>query len=288
MATGAPPSGLRGLSYAQARRLLLGAGLLVLLIVAGVQYARRVETAEVVAILLFIPVFVAFVFWDVIGGLVAAVLASLGYVAVRYPAIHQLGAGRFMGLIISRAAALIAFGAIGGWAMRQLQSSLTKLDLYDQVDDATGLYNARFFVQDTDLEVARARRYQTIFSVALVDVPASALDGLGRRQRAGALRQLGRLLADSIRTVDRAVHGRDPDRHRLAIVLPETGPEGARVFAERLADRVGDFLRQRGANVAGALTHQAVTFPDDEAALHRLRDEFAAIDRAEHPEAPAE
>src|SRR5438270_302451 len=184
-ATSRPP---RGLSYNQVRALMLVGGLLLLGITAAVNYVRRVETAEVVAILLFIPIFVAFVFWDWKGGLIAAALATVGYIALRYPAIEAIGAGRFTGLIFSRSVAFFAFGAIGGLANQQLRGSLTKLDLYDQIDDATGLFNARYFLQDTDLEMSRARRYQTIFSIAVVDVPAAGLDGMGWRKRRNALR----------------------------------------------------------------------------------------------------
>ena len=176
---------LRGMSYRQARLLVLAAGLVILLVTALVMYVRRVETVEVAAILFFLPIFVAFVFWDVVGGLVAGIAASLGYVALRLPAIHAVGGRHFLGLIVSRSLAFIAFGVIGGLADRQLESSLTKLDLYDQVDDHTGLYNARFLVQDTDLEMSRSKRYHTIFSVAVVDIPVEALHGLGRRATAG-------------------------------------------------------------------------------------------------------
>ena len=65
-ASARPP---RGLSYNQVRILLLVGGLVLLGITAGVNYVRRVETAEVAAILFFIPIFVAFVFWDWKGGL---------------------------------------------------------------------------------------------------------------------------------------------------------------------------------------------------------------------------
>src|SRR5438309_3148549 len=187
-ATAGPP---RGLSYNQVRILLLVGGLILLGLTAGVNYVRRVETAEVAAILFFIPIFLAFVFWDWKGGLIAAAGAIAGYIALRYGAIHAVGSGRFIGLIFSRSIAFLAFGAIGGLANQQLKGSLTKLDLYDQIDDDTGLFNARYFLQDTDLEMSRSRRYQTIFSVAVVDIPATALDAMGRRRRRGMLRQLG-------------------------------------------------------------------------------------------------
>ena len=272
-----------GMTYKTAQRLLLAGGLLVLLVTAGVMYARRVDTVEVVAVLLFIPVFLAFTFWRVVGGLVAGVLASLAYLFLRLDAIDQVGLDTFRGHLVSRTVAYLAFGLLGGWAASQVENSLNKLDLYDQIDDATGLFNARFLVQDTDLEMARSTRYQTLFSVVLVEFPAAALGSLGRRQRVGVLKGLGKVLRESVRTVDRVIHAYDGERHRLAVVLPETGQEGAAIFSSRLVDWVSDYLRQRNA-ATDKVTQQLFTFPDDEAAIRSLREEFAAVDRAEHPE----
>ncbi|MDP9068734.1 MAG: hypothetical protein M3N53_10395 [Actinomycetota bacterium] len=280
-------SGLSRLSYDRARQLLLGAGLLVLLLTAAVMLIRRVETVEVVGTLLFIPVFIALVFWNLRGGIIAAILAAAAYAALRYPAIEAVGFERFSGLILSRSFAYLAFGLIGGWANRQLASSLTKLELYDQIDDATGLFNARFFVQDTDLELSRSKRYQTIFSVVEVSFPDAGLDALSRRQRSALYRDLGRLLKEAVRTVDRAVHGFDGERHRFAVVLPETAREGANIFVERLGQRIESFLVERRFHVAeGDVARRSVTFPDDgDEEIEALRTEFRAIDRREHPDA---
>lgn len=277
---------LSGLGYQRARQLLLAAGLAVLLVTAAVMYVRRIETVEVLATLLFIPVFIACVFWNVRGGLTAAILAAIGYAALRAPAIDAVGVERFGGLLISRSVAFLAFGAIGGWANLQLQSSLTKLELYDQIDDYTGLFNARFFVQDTDLEVSRSRRYQTIFSVSMVDFPVAPLQTLTRRQRQTIRKELGRMLEDAVRTVDRAVHGFDGTMHRFACVLPETGVEGARIFTERLADRLHEYLVQRGVSIERErVSALSVTYPDDgDEAIQAIRRTFAEIDRHEHPE----
>lgn len=277
---------VRRIGYRGARRLLLAAGVAVLLITVAVMYVRRVETVEVLATVLFLPVFVALVFWGVRGGVLVGILAAAAYAALRYPAIDAVGVGRFGGVIASRAVAYIAFGALGGWASRQLETSLEKLELYDQIDDVTGLFNARFFVQDIDLEMSRSKRYQTVFSVSVVDIPSSAFEPLASRQRKRAFRDIGQVLRDSVRTVDRAVHAQDPHRHRFAVVLPETGPEGVRVFTERLVERLSVFLSQRGARVSpDAASSMAVTFPEDEAAIQALRTQFETIDRIDHPEA---
>ena len=274
------------MTYERARQLLLGAGLLVLLLTAGVMYLRRVETVEVLATLLFIPVFLGFVFGNLRGGLIAGVLAAIAYAALRAPAIDAVGADRFVGLIASRSFAYLAFGLIGGWANSQLAGSLTKLELYDQIDDHTGLFNARFFVQDTDLELSRSKRYQTIFSVVVVEFPSAGMETLTRRQRAAIRRDLGRMLKEAVRTVDRAVHGYDGSRHRFAVVLPETGREGASIFVNRLGDRMAQFLEERGVALGDeGVTRTAVTFPDDgDEPIEKLRAEFREIDKHEHPE----
>ncbi|MEA2448068.1 MAG: two-component system, cell cycle response regulator, partial [Actinomycetota bacterium] len=237
------------------------------------------------ATLFFIVIFLAFMFYGLKGGVIAALLAIAGYIGLRYDDIQAVGAGTFTGLIASRAVAFLAFGAIGGWANEQLEGALEKLEIYDQIDDATGLFNARFFLQDTDLEKSRSERYQTIFSVAVCDIPVEAIENVDRRKRKTLLRDLGTMLKDSLRSVDRATHGRTSTRHRLAIVLPETGPEGAQIFADRLVERVGKYVGERGAGDAGgAVKGFAVTYPGDEEALRSLRAEFVEIDRLEHPE----
>ena len=273
------------LDYDRARQLILAAGLAVLLVTAAVMYVRRVDTVEVAATLLFIPIFIGFVFWNTTGGLVAAFLAIGAYIGLRAPAIDAVGFDRFAGFILSRGIAYLLFGAIGGLANRQLASSLTKLELYDQIDDMTGLYNARFFVQDTELEISRSQRYQTIFSLSLLDVPVGAIAGLSKRRRLSVIKELSRMLRDSVRTVDRVVHCVDGGTHRFAVVLPETGTEGAGIFTARLADRVSSFLKERGAALPDdGVVPQALSFPQDEAKLETLREEFRRVDRIEHPE----
>ena len=278
------------MTYAATRRLVLAAGLGVLLLIAGVMYARRVDTVEVVAVLLFIPVFLAFTYANIVGGVVAGLLATAMYAFLRTPAIDAIGGGHFAGILAGRGFSYLAFGLLGGWASQQLERSLEKLDVYDQVDDDTGLFNARFLVQQTDLEMARAGRYQTFFSVCMVELPAAPLDALPRRKRAALLRDLGAQMRDAVRSVDRAVHARDGSVHRFAVICPETGAEGARVFGARLAERVGAYARGRGVALPdGELVWVACTFPgDDDDRLGSLRAQFAAIDRSEHPDHPSD
>jgi hypothetical protein len=274
---------LSQLGYVKARRLLVIAGIAVLAVVAITMFARRVDGVEVAATLLFLPIFLAFVFRGVVGGLIAAVGAIAVYTALRYPAIDAVGAGEFTGLITSRAAAYLIFGAVGGWSTQVLESSLEKLELYDEIDDETGLYNARHLLQQTDLERARATRYSTLFSVVTLDLPSSPLTALKARSRRAALRDLGRLLREGARNVDHVVHAHDGTAHRLAAILPETAGEGAEVFRGRFEERILAYLADRGAPIDAAdVTSRSITFPGDEGALDALRAEFERIDAAQH------
>jgi GGDEF domain-containing protein len=273
---------LAQLSYQQARRLIVPTGLAVLAVVSVVMYARRVDSVEVAGTLLFAPIFLAFVFRGAIGGVVMAVIATAAYAGLRYPAIEAVGAGAFSGLIVSRAAAFLIFGTLGGWSTQVLEGSLNKLELYDEIDDETGLYNARFLLHQLDLEIARARRYKTLFSVVTLDVPSAPLQGLKPRQRRNVLRDLGRQLSAGVRTVDHVVHARDHALHCFVAILPETGAQGAEVFRGRFQDSVTNFLTGRGVDVSDIGAGRALAYPGDDEALDELRAEFTRIDAGQH------
>lgn len=290
MAEMARSSGLGSrMGYGKARLLLLIGGLAVLLLLTVYLSARQVDEIERYGAALFVPVFVAFVFWNITGGAISGVLAGLAYAALRWKQLDVFGTQDFVELVLARALFYVAFGVVGGWANKQMEGSLNKLELYDQIDDTTGLFNARFFVQDTDLEISRSSRYQTIFSIASVDIPSGPLMQMSKRQRTGMLKDLGRVLKDSVRTVDRAVHASAGTYERMAVVLPETSKEGVRIFTDRLADKLGDYLINKGVPLdKSQIRSSALTFPEDEAAINAMKAEFAAIDKAEHPPEPSE
>lgn len=275
---------LTNLSYRQAQRLIVPAGLAVLVVITAVMYARRVDSVEVFGTLLFAPIFLAFVFRGVLGGVVMAVAATAIYTGMRYPAIEAVGMGEFAGLLLSRSAAYLIFGVIGGWSDQVLEGSLKKLELYDEIDDETGLFNARYLLHQTDLEVARARRYKTLFSLVSFEVPSAPIQAMKRRQRRATLRDLGHQLTGGLRTVDHVVHVHDGGVHRMVAILPETGAEGAEVFRGRFEHAIRSFLRDRGVNLddANVAPARAVTFPGDDAALEQLRADFTRIDADQH------
>lgn len=244
-------------SYRRTRLLLTGVGLIILALIALVMYVRRVDAIEVLGTLFFLPVFLGAMFWGWRGGVVLGLLSAAGYAALRYPAIAAVGPGRFAGLVLGRSAGYLLFGGIGGWAADQLRASIGKLDLYDQIDDATGLLNARALLESIDMERSRADRYEKVFSVAWLEFtfPSKA-----RRRAAGALKDLGRDLSRSIRGADRAGHAADAGGDLVVVVLPETGEAGAAAFLANLRSRAAETFARASIEPV-TLGGSTVTYP---------------------------
>ena len=272
----------RQLSYRSGRRLLVLTGLIVLAATAAVLYVRRVEDVEIVAVLLFIPIYLAVVAGKVKGGVAAAVLASGVYAAMRIVGVDTFDSTERAQLIASRAAAYLVFGVVGGFAVLQLEAALTKLDRYDLVDDDTGLFNARFGAQELALELARGKRYASTFAVVVLDGPIAPLVALRRSRRSEALRRIGATVSDAVRLVDRAAIAQDGDRYRVAVIMPETPKPGALIVADRLVATVGAALDGAGTG----LHTETLVFPDDADALDQLRRRFVELDHLEHPAHP--
>ena len=166
-----------------------------------------------------------------------------------------------LGRFVVRRARLV----IGAWGVLLLLA----LPFAPQVP---GALSAGGFILD-DLESARARRYQTLFSAVSLEFPSGPLNELRPRQRRSVLRDLGRQLREGARNVDHIIHAHDGTTHRLVAILPETAGEGAEVFRSRFEDRVQGFLNDRGANMApGAVSTTAITFPGDEGGYGRAVD----------------
>ncbi len=274
----------RSVSYTQARGLVLLLGLVALAVVALIMYVRRVDPTEVSATMFFLPVFVGFLFWGIRGGVTLGALATVAYIWIRSPAIDLIGWNELVGLIITRGAGYMAFGLIGGWATEQLRDSITKLDLYDQIDDATGLFNARSLVETVDLEKSRSTRYEKIFSLVTAELPAPG--ELSRRARRNFLTDLGDRVGRSVRAVDHAVHAKEGDNHLLAFVLPETSAEGARIFAGKLAEQVADLAAEHHLHLeASSIATSVASYPDDPETVRRVVGRFRDIAADEFPEA---
>ena len=147
-------------------------------------------------------------------------------------------------------------------------------------DPMTGLDNFRQFEETLADELARAERYDRPLSLILLDIDCfkSFNDTLGHQAGDALLGQLGVVLRNSLRNVDRpARYGGE----EFVIICPETGAEEAFLIAERIRRNVADtpFVLpsngeatggKRGAETAHVtISLGCVTFPSD---AHTSRD----------------
>jgi len=107
------------------------------------------------------------------------------------------------------------------------------LRLRATTDGLTGIANRAHFMDTGDLEVHRARRYARPLSLLLIDLDhfKAINDTHGHGAGDRAIRAAVRACLAALRSIDRM--GR-LGGEEFAVLLPETGPEGAIVVAERL------------------------------------------------------
>ena len=106
-------------------------------------------------------------------------------------------------------------------------------------DSMTGLDNFRQFEETLTAEMSRAERYDRPLSVILLDIDHFKLfnDTLGHQAGDALLGQLGVVLRNSLRNVDKpARYGGE----EFVVICPETGPEEARLIAERIRRNVAE------------------------------------------------
>jgi diguanylate cyclase (GGDEF)-like protein len=145
---------------------------------------------------------------------------------------------------------------------------------YDSLLDAlTGLGNRRAFDERLDAELNRNRRFRHSFSLALVELDGleTAIDRLGQAAGDEMLRRIATILKQHTRMIDGCFRIQADE---LAIVMPGTSLEGARVVAERCRTHSAESKAVDGAVRVGF----GVVTADDETAPQILARASAALE----------
>jgi two-component system cell cycle response regulator len=145
-------------------------------------------------------------------------------------------------------------------------------------DPLTHLPNRRALVDRLTIEVDRARRYGTVVTLLMIDIDhfKSVNDNYGHLAGDDALRDLAVILQGAIRTVDVAARYGGEE---FVVVLPETGPEGAVAFAERVRERVASHaFVAAGAPLRLTASIGVATFPGER--VSSIEELFAEADAA--------
>jgi diguanylate cyclase (GGDEF)-like protein len=105
------------------------------------------------------------------------------------------------------------------------------------INEATQLYNGRYFHIRLDEEIKRAKRYTQFFSLMLfrVDSFIPEIQAKGIENTAERLRHFGKSIKDNLRSTDILTH---LEPGVFALILPETNIEGANFLSERLKEKI--------------------------------------------------
>ncbi len=130
----------------------------------------------------------------------------------------------------------------------------------DHRDPLTGLERGRALEQRIRIELERARRYALGVALVLIDLDqlraVNAVHGTEAGDR--LLREFGALLVRDMRVPDFVARvGGD----EFALLLPETGVEGARTAIRRLRFRMGDPSFAKGIDLRPTITAGVLTLP---------------------------
>jgi len=120
---------------------------------------------------------------------------------------------------------------------RQQYAISLQLHRLARTDPLTGIYNRQKFNEAFDLEVSRARRYRSVFSLILFDIDhfKHINDAYGHPQGDRVLIRIAELVKDDLRSTDIFARWGGEE---FMLLLPETRVAEATEIAERLRARI--------------------------------------------------
>jgi diguanylate cyclase (GGDEF)-like protein len=130
-------------------------------------------------------------------------------------------------------------------------------------DDLTKLYNASFLNSTLRREVERSRRYRQSVSLIFLDLDGfkEVNDQHGHISGSRTLVEVGAVIRETVREVDVVSRfGGD----EFTVILPQTGPQGAAIIAERIRCRISEseFLQSYGLKVRLSASFGIASYPD--------------------------
>jgi diguanylate cyclase (GGDEF)-like protein len=185
----------------------------------------------------------------------------------------------FVWLALAASIALAALGTgaalLAGRRVRRQAGQFAAVSAAAMTDPLTGVLNRRGFVDALERELARARRYGLMFTLAYVDVRGlkAVNDSEGHLAGDELLKQAAGLLKDSARADD--VVGRIGG-DEMGLLLVEQGADGADAVIRRVTSQIPERREAMGLHSPWDLTVGMASFPEDGSTVNEL---LATADR---------
>ncbi len=226
---------------------------------------------EVAAQLLLFGVLVGAVHWGRSGGFIAALFASAIYIALRVPLVLAEGglSAEILSLILVRVLTYGLIGIVGGELCSRIKYVFARLEGSSSIDELSHIYNQRFVIRALETAGGQFARYETPYSVVIIELADSILADLRVSKRHSLIKGVAGYVRGDVRLVDEASRLEDG---RFLIVLPHTPKPGGAVVAQRLHRGVCGVLGARDESV----TVRVLGTPDDAAELVDLRSGLAS------------
>ncbi len=127
-------------------------------------------------------------------------------------------------------------------------STYTTMLAQTTLDGLTGVFNRRYFDNQLCIEINRSKRYNHTFSLLLLDIDdfKKVNDTYGHTAGDHVLEEFAGILKNHLRSEDIAARYGGEE---FTLLLPQTDLKGAKIFAERLLEKAGDFLYSGGIRV---------------------------------------
>jgi len=158
---------------------------------------------------------------------------------------------------------LTAIADFAGVAISNARA-LEKIQQLVITDDLTGLFNSRYFFEQIEYEVERAKRYSSPLSLVFLDLDhfKNVNDTYGHLTGSRLLAEVGSVVAEQIRKTDKAArYGGD----EFVIILPHTEKSGAFTLAMKLHNELNKkaFYGNDGNLLTVSGSFGVASFPED-------------------------